>query len=50
MPTSLPDPVLALSMASIQKVNSADVDQLANLWNGVCLCSGGAERDLTRMH
>ena len=37
MPSSLPDPVLALSLASVQKLNNVDLDQLANLWNGTYL-------------
>lgn len=34
MPSSLPDPVLALSIANVQKLKNVDLDQLANLWNG----------------
>ena len=34
MPSSLPDPVLALSMDNVQKLNDLNLDQLANLWNG----------------
>lgn len=34
MPSSLPDPVLALSMDNVLKLNDLNLDQLANLWNG----------------
>lgn len=43
MPITLPDPVLALSMASLQKLNTADVDQLANLWNVFTKCKESIE-------
>lgn len=43
MPITLPDPVLALSMASLQKLNTADVDQLANLWNVFTKCKESLE-------
>ncbi|SPO20085.1 uncharacterized protein UTRI_00480_B [Ustilago trichophora] len=33
MPSSLPDPVLALSMDNVLKLNDLSLDQLANLWN-----------------
>jgi hypothetical protein len=34
MPSALPDPVLALSMDNVLKLNDLNLDQLANLWNG----------------
>lgn len=37
MHSTLPDPVLALSLANVQKLKNIDVDQLANLWNGACV-------------
>ncbi|PWN54069.1 hypothetical protein IE53DRAFT_359482 [Violaceomyces palustris] len=43
MPTSLPDPVLALSLANVQKLNDLNLDQLANLWNVFTKCKESLE-------
>ncbi|EPQ26105.1 uncharacterized protein PFL1_06313 [Pseudozyma flocculosa PF-1] len=43
MPSSLPDPVLALSMDNVQKLNDLDLDQLANLWNVFTKCKESLE-------
>ncbi|CBQ67810.1 conserved hypothetical protein [Sporisorium reilianum SRZ2] len=43
MPTSLPDPVLALSMDNVLKMNDLNLDQLANLWNVFTKCAESLE-------
>lgn len=43
MPTSLPDPVLALSMDNVLKMNDLSLDQLANLWNVFTKCAESLE-------
>lgn len=43
MPSSLPDPVLALSMESVLKMNDLNLDQLANLWNVFTKCKESLE-------
>lgn len=34
MKTTLPDPVLFLSMEQVQKLHDVNLDQLADLWHG----------------
>lgn len=43
MPSSLPDPVLALSMDNVLKLNDLSLDQLANLWNVFTKCKESLE-------
>ncbi|KAJ1030264.1 hypothetical protein NDA16_001175 [Ustilago loliicola] len=43
MPSSLPDPVLALSMDNVLKLNDLNLDQLANLWNVFTKCKESLE-------
>ncbi|KAN0062251.1 hypothetical protein ACQY0O_005432 [Thecaphora frezii] len=43
MPSSLPDPVLALSIDNVLKLNDLDLDQLANLWNVFTKCKESLE-------
>lgn len=43
MPSALPDPVLALSMDSVLKMNDLNLDQLANLWNVFTKCKESLE-------
>ncbi len=43
MPTALPDPVLALSMDNVLKLNDLNLDQLANLWNVFTKCKESLE-------
>ncbi|EST10031.1 hypothetical protein PSEUBRA_000433 [Kalmanozyma brasiliensis GHG001] len=43
MPTTLTDPVLALSMDNVLKMNDLNLDQLANLWNVFTKCAESLE-------
>ncbi|UZJ57334.1 hypothetical protein CBS101457_006654 [Exobasidium rhododendri] len=43
MPTSLSDPVLALSLINLEKLPDINVDQLANLWNVFTKCKESIE-------